>query len=75
MFPNGFLEELRKDAQLHDVLSPIVLAIKALAKRLDDTSVQLSAEAYAAAGTVCAVSKTPFAKAALRTADDDLAKY
>ena len=74
MFPPAFLEEMRKDAQLLDTLSPITLAIKTLAKKLDDTTMQLGAEAFAAARTVYSVTKSPFAKAALRTASDDLAK-
>jgi hypothetical protein len=74
MFPPLFLEEMRKDVQLRDTLSPITLAIKTLAKRLDDTSMQLGAEAFAAARTVYTVTKAPFTKAVLRTASDDLAK-
>jgi len=74
MFPAGFLEEMRKDTHLLDTLSPIRLAIETLAKRLDDTEMQLSAEAFAAARTVYTVTKAPFAKAILRTASDELAK-
>jgi hypothetical protein len=74
MFPPLFLEEMRKDSQLLDTLSPIRLAIKTLAKKLDDTTMQLGAGAFAAARTVYAVTKAPFAKAILRTASDDLAK-
>jgi hypothetical protein len=74
MFAAAFLDEMRKDAQLLDVLSPIQLAIQTLAKKLDDTAMQVGAEAYAAARTVYTVTKTPFAKAAMRTASDDLAK-
>jgi len=58
---------MRKDAQLLDSLSPIALAVKTLAKKLDDTTMQLGAEAFAAARTVYTVTKTPFAKAALRS--------
>jgi hypothetical protein len=43
-------------------------------KQVDDTSLQIGAEAYAAARTVYAITKTRFAKAALRTAADDLGK-
>jgi len=35
---------------------------------------QAGAEAYAAARTVYTATKTPFAKAAMRTASDELAK-
>ena len=65
---------MRKDAQLLDTLSPIRLAIDLLQKQIDDTSVQVGAEAYAAARTVYAVTKTPYAGAILRTAADDLGK-
>jgi len=74
MFPTAFLEEMRKDAQLLDTLSPIALAIKTLAKKLDDTTMQLGAEAFAAERTVYSLTKGPFAKAILRTASDDLGK-
>ena len=74
LLPAGFLDEMRKDAQLLDSLSPIRLAIDLLQKQVDDTTVQVGAEGYAAARTVYAVTKTPFAKAILRTAADDLGK-
>src|SRR5262249_23644978 len=74
MFPAGFLEEMRKDAQLLGSLTPIRIAISSLQKQLDDTTPQAGAEAYAAARTVYAVTKTPFAGAKLRTAADDLGK-
>ena len=65
---------MRKDAQLLVGLSPIRLAIDLLQKQIDDTVVQLGAEAYAAARTVYAVTKTPYAGAILRTAAEDLGK-
>ena len=74
MFPPAFLEEMRKDAQLLFTLSPITLAIKTRGEKLDDTTMQLGAEAFDAARTVYSVTNAPFAKAALRTASDDLAK-
>jgi len=74
MFPAGFLEEMRKDAHLLASLTPIRVAMDALQKQLDDTTLQVGAEAYAAARTVYAVTKTPFAGAKLRTAADDLGK-
>ena len=74
MFAAAFLDEMRKDVQLLDTLSPITLAIDTLAKKLDDTTMQLRAEAFAAARTVYTVTKTPFAKAALRTASNELAR-
>jgi len=74
MFPTTFLDEMRKDAQLLDILMRIRLSVKTLAKRIDDTAMQAGAEAYAAARTVYTVTKTPFARAAMREASDDLAK-
>ena len=75
LFAAAFLDEMRKDAQLLDVLSAIELSIQTLAKKLNDTKMQVGAEAYAAARTVYLVTKTPFAKAALRDASDDLARH
>src|SRR5437660_12293599 len=49
MFAATFPDEMRKDAQLLDILSPIQLAIQTLAKKIDDTTMQVGAEAYAAA--------------------------
>jgi len=68
------LDEMRKDAQLFESLSPIRTAIDHLEKQLNDTATQVGCEAYAAARTVYAVTKTPLAKAILRTAADDLGK-
>src|SRR5467141_2345151 len=67
-------DEVRKDAQLLDGLSPIRLAIDLLEKQIDDNGRQLGAEACAAARTVYAVTKTPNAGAILRTAAEDLGK-
>jgi len=74
LFPASFLEEMRKDIQLLDSLEPIRLAIKTLVKKLDDTTMQLGGESYAAARTIYAVTKAPHAQAALRTAFGDLGK-
>src|SRR5262245_47131022 len=51
MFPAGFLDEMRKDAKLLDSLTPIRRAIETLSKQLDDTSLQVGAQAFAAART------------------------
>src|SRR5256886_11047064 len=66
--------EMRKDAQLLGSLSSIRLAIDLLQKQIDDTVVQVGAEADAASRTVYAVTKTPYAGAILRTAADDMGK-
>src|SRR5258708_3777731 len=65
---------MRKDAALLDTLSPIALAIDTLAKKLADTTMQVGAEAYAAARTIYTVTKTTYASAQLQTASDALAK-
>ena len=74
MFAQAFLDEMRKDAQLLDALSPIERSIQTPAKKLNDTKMQVGAEAYAAARTVYAATKTPLSEAAMRTAADDLGK-
>ena len=75
MLPASFdLEEMRRDAQLFDDLSTIHLAIDKLQHEVDDTTVQVGAEAYAAARTVYAATKTPYATPALRTAAGDLGR-
>ena len=43
---------MRKDAQLLELLSPIRVAIENLTKKIDDSTMQHGAEAYAAARTV-----------------------
>ena len=68
MFPAAFLEELRKDWQLLGSLSPMTLAIQTPAKKLDDTTLQLGGETFAAARTIYSATKTPSANAALRKA-------
>ena len=52
MFPAAFLEQLRKDWQLLGSLSPITLAIQTLAKKLEDTTLQLGGETFVAARTI-----------------------
>ena len=74
MFATTFLDEMRKDAQLLDALLPIHVAIQTIAKKIDDTAMQTGAEAYAAARTVYNLTKTPFGKAPLRQAAQDLAQ-
>ena len=74
LFAAGFVEEMRKDAELIESLAPIRTAVESLRKQIDDTATQVGAEAYAAARTAYTVTKTPFAKAALREASGDLAK-
>ena len=69
-----FVEEMRKDADLWISLKPIQAAIDRLQQKVDDTVTQVGAEAYAAARTVYAVTKTPFAEADLKTAADELGK-
>jgi hypothetical protein len=75
MLPASFdLIEMRKDAQLFESLSAIQFAIDKLHNQIDDTAIQVGAEAFAAARAVYAAAKTPFAAPALRTAAGDLGK-
>jgi len=69
-----FVEEMRKDADLWITLLPLRAAIDRLQQKMDDTVIQVGAEAYAAARTVYAVTKTPFAHAHLKSAAGDLGK-
>jgi hypothetical protein len=74
MFAAGFLQEMQKDANLLDTLAPIRVSVVALAKKIDDTTMQIGGEAYAAARTVYSVTKTPFGNSVLRDASTDLSK-
>ncbi|MEA5567212.1 hypothetical protein [Anabaena sp. UHCC 0399] len=48
--PRSFdLEEMRKDVQLFEALYPLLLALTQLQELLDDTSLAVGSEAYAAA--------------------------
>jgi len=66
--PQGLYEEMRKDTELLAALTPIRVIVDQLQKQIDDTVLQLGAEAYAAARTVYAISKTPYAQATMREA-------
>ena len=72
--PPTLLDGLRKDVGLLESFTPLRMAIDLLQKQVDDTVTRIGAQAYAAARTVYAVSKAPFAEAALRTAAQDLGK-
>ncbi len=74
LLSQAFVDEMRRDADLWVSLMPIQAAIDQLQQRIDDTVTQVGAEAYAAARTVYAVTKTPFAEADLKTAADELGK-
>src|SRR6185503_21354677 len=74
LLSESFVQEMRKDADLWVSLMPIQAAIDRLQQKVDDTVIQVGAEAYAAASTVYAVTKTPFAEAELKTAADELGK-
>jgi hypothetical protein len=74
MLPAGFVQELQKDSNLLDAIAPVRVAIDALQKKIDDTTMQAGAELFAAARTVYSVTKTPFGNAVMRTASGDLGK-
>jgi hypothetical protein len=72
--PQGLYEEMRKDTELLAALTPIRVIVDQLQKQIDDTVLQLGAETYAAARTVYAISKTPYAQATMRDVSQDLSK-
>jgi hypothetical protein len=74
LLPDAFVQEMRKDLELWDRLSPVLAAIDQLRNTVDDTVMHVGAEAYAAARTIYAVTKTPFAQASARAASTDLGK-
>lgn len=56
--PRSFnLEELRKDVQLFEAIYPIMVALMQLSELVDDTSLAVGSEAYAAALQVYAYAK------------------
>ena len=65
---------MRAEMELLESFTPIRIAIDLLQKQFDDTATQIGAQVYAAAPTVYAVSKAPFAETAFRTAAADLGK-
>ena len=72
MLPVSFdLDAIRKDAQLFDDLAPIRLTIDQLQKQLDDTAMKAGSQAYAAARTIYASTKSN-GGAALETATGEL---
>jgi hypothetical protein len=65
---------MRRDSELFEKLQPIQFAVDLLAKQVDDTRLQVGAEYYAAARTIYAAGKSPFAQAAMRNATGELGK-
>ncbi|MBD2451813.1 hypothetical protein H6G76_32780 [Nostoc sp. FACHB-152] len=56
--PRSFdLEEMRKDVQLYEALYPLLLALSQLQELVDDTSLAVGSEAYAAALQVYSYAK------------------
>jgi hypothetical protein len=74
MFPVSFRDEMQKDSDILDSIAPIRVAVAALHKKIDDTTMQAGAEFFAAARTVYSVTKTPFGNAVMRDAASDLGK-
>src|SRR5437016_14555981 len=60
--PPTLLDGMRADVDLLEGLMPIRIALDLLQKQVDDTATQIGAQAYAAARTVYAVTKAPFAE-------------
>ncbi len=74
LLPAGFLDEMRKDAQLLDGLSPIRLAIDLLQKQIDDTVVQLAPRLTRPHERCMPSPRRPVRWPILRTAAEDLGK-
>jgi hypothetical protein len=74
MFPMGFVQELQKDSTLLNVLGPIRVAVAALQKKIDDTTMQIGGEIFAAARTIYSVTKTPYGNAVFREVSSDLSQ-
>jgi hypothetical protein len=74
MFSAGFVQELQKDSTLLEVIGPIRVAVDALQKKIDDTTMQIGGEIFAAARTVYSVTKTPYGNAVLREVSNDLSQ-
>jgi len=73
MLPRSFsLEEMRRDVELFEALQPILLALNQLQDLVDDTSMQVGSEAYAAALAVYTYAKASGTGSALEAAADDL---
>ncbi len=68
------IERLREVERLFESLSAIKLAIDQLQKQVNDTTMKVGSEAFAAARTIYALAKGGLGGANLKTAADELAK-
>ena len=68
------IDDMRKHTELLESLATVRLTLGKICNMVDDTTMLVGAEAFAAARAVYAATKTPFAPAALRTASEELAK-
>ncbi|WP_017652225.1 hypothetical protein [Fortiea contorta] len=71
--PRSFdLEEMRKDVQLFEALYPLLLSLTQLQELVDDTSLAVGSEAYAAALQVYAYAKASGQGAGLETVVEEM---
>ena len=66
---------MRNDTQLFACLTPLQLALHQLKKQIDDTTMQVGSQAYAAARVVYASASSNFAGAPLEVAANELGKH
>jgi hypothetical protein len=73
--PRSFdLDEMRRDIELFEALYPILLSLSQLQELVDDTSVAVGSEAYAAGLLVYNYAKASGKGAGLETMVDDLGR-
>ncbi|AFY44600.1 hypothetical protein [Nostoc sp. PCC 7107] len=73
--PRSFdLDEMRRDIELFEALYPILLSLSQLQELVDDTSVAVGSEAYAAGLLVYNYAKASGKGAGLETMIDDLGR-
>ncbi|MBN3943989.1 MAG: hypothetical protein V7L21_07835 [Nostoc sp.] len=73
--PRSFdLEEMRKDVQLFEALYPVLLSLTQLQELVDDTSLAVGSEAYAAALQVYSYAKASGQGAGLDTVVAEMGK-
>ena len=69
------VNDMRNDTQLFACLTPLQLALHQLKKQIDDTTMQVGSQAYAAARVVYASASSNFAGAPLEVAANELGKH
>ena len=76
VLPASFdVNDMRSDTQLFAYLTSLQLALHQLKKQIDDTTMQVGSQAYAAARVVYASASSNFAGAPLEVAANELGKH